>query len=221
MTQSRDIQQVLRSVSYFADLSDFEIEDISRSLDIRSFPAGAQIFFQGQGVGTASLHIVVEGSVRVYRSSTRGREQVLRMFHAGDTFAEVPVFDGGPYPVSADAIDDSVLALLSRRTLLNLMRLHPEIALSVIQTLASRQRHFANLIEDLSLRRVVSRVAKLLLTESSDSLTQSQMAAMTGTSREMVNRSLHHLEDEGAIEIVDHQTRVNDPQLLSKIAEDG
>ncbi len=209
---------MLRGIPYFADLDETVLEEVVQHMSIRRFDAGAHIFMRGEGYGETPFFLIVEGTVRVYVASVRGREQVLRLFHAGDTFAEVSLFDGGAYPASADALTDATVAILSRRHLLYLMRHHPEIAIGVVRVMAERLRHFNALVEDLSLRRVVSRVAHLLMSEQADELTQAQMAAMVGTSREMVNRSLHSLEDEQAIELHDHGgVRILNPDRLHQI----
>lgn len=195
------LTELLRTVPYFATLDETVLEEIHKHIVIRRYDAGSQIFLRGDGSGEAPFYLVVDGSVRIYVTSLRGREQVLRHFHAGETFAEVPLFDGGAYPANADALTDATIAILPRQHLLQLMGEHPELAFGVVQVMAERLRHFNELVEDLSLRRVVSRVAHLLASEQTGHLTQAQMAAMIGTSREMVNRSLHSLEDESVIRL--------------------
>ena len=92
---------------------------------------------------------------------------MLRLFHRGDSFADVAAFDGGPYPANADALEPTVILRVPRRALLALMREHPEIAIGALQVVAGRLRHMTSLVEDLSLRRVMSRIARLLLSEES------------------------------------------------------
>ncbi|MEZ4568764.1 MAG: helix-turn-helix domain-containing protein [Thermomicrobiales bacterium] len=86
--------------------------------------------------------------------------------------------------------------------------------------LSKRLRHFSELIEDLSLRPVLGRVARLLLLENDEYLTQSQMASMIGSSREVVNRSLHRLEHDGIITINHHHVTVRDAAKLWRIVDD-
>src|SRR5262245_22327709 len=199
-TSPTRVRELLRSSPYFARLDDAALEPLVRATQARSYSAGQRIFGEGDDEGAAALHIVAQGVVRIFKLSAEGREQVLRLMRLGDSFADVAAFDGGPYPANADALEPATVLALPRKALLDALRAHPELAIGAIQILAARLRHMTGLVEDLSLRRVMSRVAKLLYTYEGDlHLTQTQMAAMIGTAREMVNRSLHTLSDAGAI----------------------
>jgi len=109
-----------------------------------------------------------------------------------------------------------------------LLREHPGIALNIIKVLAGKVRHFVSLVEDLSFRHVTGRVAKLLLeyaTNGSEEgkgkgprprLTQQDMAAMVGTAREVVGRSLKALEEEGAIRMDRHRIAIVNREVLEE-----
>jgi CRP/FNR family transcriptional regulator len=214
--------ELLRQSPYFADLDDTVVEAVCRSADVRSYPSGGRIITEGHDDGAAALHLVVDGVVKVYKLSVEGREQVLRLFHPGDTFADVAAFDGGPYPASADAFEPATVMRISRRVLLSMMHEHPEIAIGASRIMAGRLRHMTSLVEDLSLRRVMSRVARLLLANpDGTSLTQSQMASMVGTAREMVNRSLRAFEDQGLIQITSGAIVIIDSARLQEVVAAG
>ena len=106
-----------------------------------------------------------------------------------------------------------------------ILRDHPQVALNVNKLLAQRVRHLVSLVEDLSFRRVIGRVAKILLEHAGNGtgprprLTQQEMAAMAGTAREMVGRSLKTLEDEGAIRMDRHRIVITDKEALREIVE--
>jgi CRP/FNR family transcriptional regulator len=213
-------RELLRNCPYFQHLDDDLIDKLSRAVNTHTYLPGARIFTEGREDGSAALHIVGSGTARVFKLSAEGREQVLRLFQRGDTFADVAAFDGGPYPANADALEPTVVLRVPRHVLLELMREHPEIAISALQIMAGRLRHMTSLVEDLSLRRVMSRIARLLLTNpSSEQLTQTQMAAMVGTAREMVNRSLHTLADRGIIELRGGAVVVLDAEQLRQVAD--
>lgn len=219
---NEQLRKMMRSVPYFSSLDESTFEYIMQSVQLRRFPAGSTLFLRDEGHGSAPFYLVVEGTVRVYVSSLRGREQVLRHFHPGDTFGEVPLFDGGAYPASADTLTDVVLAVLPRAQFLQLMKENPEFTVGIINVMAGRLRHFNKVVEDLSLRRVISRVANLLVEEQASELTQAQMAAMIGASREMVNRSLHSLEDDGIIELAEGgRIIICNPDRLTAVIEQG
>jgi CRP/FNR family transcriptional regulator len=216
------VRELLRATPYFARLDEAALARLARATQTRHYSAGQRIFAEGDDEGAAALHIVDRGVVRIFKLSAEGREQVLRLMRPGDSFADVPAFDGGPYPAHADALEPASVVVLPRKELLEVLRAYPEMAIGALQILAARLRHMTGLVEDLSLRRVMSRVAKLLYTyEGELHLTQGQMAAMVGTAREMVNRSLHTLADAGAIELRGQQIVVLDRAKLARAAEAG
>jgi len=152
--------QLLKQTPYFASLPLSEIRELVPRLLERHYRAGDLIFRKGDR--SEGLCVVLSGRVRTETTSEEGREQVLKVFGPGRTFADIPAFDGEPQPANAIAVSDSTVALLRRTDLLDLVRRHPDVGLDVIRLFASRLRAYKVMVEDLSLRDVVSRVARLL-----------------------------------------------------------
>jgi len=94
------------------------------------FSAGELLFSEGEPCN--GLQIIARGKVRIFKTSVNGREQVLAVNVPGESIAEVPVFDGGPYPASAVAIEDTEIAFISRRDFNAYCLEHPEVSLKVI-----------------------------------------------------------------------------------------
>lgn len=215
------IQSVaLRQIPLFATLSQQELEHVARMAIERYYERGDIISLEGESGG--ALCYVYHGLVKVFKTSPEGREQVLRLIAAGHTFNDVPALDGGPNPASAAAMEPSTIYMIRRAELHQLIMSEPAVAAAVIQVLAQALRHLVELVEDLSLRRVTARVAKLLLAQGTASgdaerehhLTQQEMAAIVGTAREVVGRALKELEVAGAIEMRQgHVTIVNNEYL--------
>lgn len=212
----------LRTIPYFTNLGEEEARRVGREVSERYFEKGQLIFLEGESC--AGLHIVRSGQVRVFKSSPEGREIVLLIARPGDTFDDVPAFDGGPNPVSATAIEDSTIYIVPRHTLFSLLEGCPA-AVDIVNVLAGRLRHLTGVVEDLSFRSVASRLAKLLLglavTEDKSApvqrLTQDEMAAMVGSVRDVIGRALRALEKTGAIKIQGHRILVVNPALLRKM----
>lgn len=217
---------LLKQVPYFASLPPGEVRNLVTRLRERHYQAGEVIFRKGDQC--EGLCIVLSGRVRTVTMSVNGREQVLRVFGPGRTFADIPVFDDEPLPADAVAVTDSSVALLSRSDLLDLLKRHPDAGLDVIRLFASRLRAYKVVIEDLSLREVVARVARLLrdrargrgtLVEDSASVslryTQHEVAAMVGSVREVVQRALKTLEQAGLIVMARGRIRIVDVEGLN------
>jgi CRP/FNR family transcriptional regulator len=114
---------------------------------------------------------------------------------------------------------------ISRGDLEVILRDHPQVALNVTKVLAEQARHLGSLVEDLSFRHVIGRVARILLEQAGNGtgprprLTQQEMAAMAGTVREVVGRSLKALEEEGAIRLERHRIVITDREALKDMVE--
>jgi CRP/FNR family transcriptional regulator len=212
-------EQTLRAIPEFSLLSDEELVHVRSLIRERQVQRGEILFFEGEP--GERLYFILSGWVKVFKTSTDGKEQVLRIFHAGETFNEVPVFDGGPNPASAMTLEEGTVYVLHRADIRQLLSEHPTIALSVIQMLASRLRYMVGLVEDLSFKHVSARVAKALLLHSEEiegktahRLTQQELAALVGTAREVVGRVLKALEQEGGIDLEQGRIRIINRERL-------
>ncbi len=213
----------LRSVSCFTALSAEEIKRIENRVLERSFAKGEILFLEGEPCD--GLYVVKSGWVRIYKSSPEGREQVLLIARPGDSFNDVPVFDGGPNPASASALESSTVYVIPKETLLSLVADCPA-ALAIIKLLSTRLRHLTMVVEDLSFRSIVSRLARMLLglavVEGGPTpiprLTQDEMAAIVGSVRDVIGRALRALERTGAIRIEGQRIFVEDPEKLREMS---
>jgi CRP-like cAMP-binding protein len=208
----------LGAVPYFAGLDAPRLKALAAQCHMQRLDVGESILLEGEPA--EGLYIVLSGKVRVFKSSPDGREQVLIVVGPGETFNDVPVFDGGPSPASADALGTVAdVCLVPTLAVAQLLATAPVVAASVTKVLASRLRHLTMLVEDLSLRQIIQRVARLLLEESASGagsiqLTHQEMAARVGTAREVVSRALRELESRGAISRKEaHAISVDAPAL--------
>lgn len=193
----------LAGVPYFRNLPRDDLLHVWELCHRRVVPRGHIILHEG--VPADALYIVRAGAVRVFKTSDQGHEQVLIVLGPGETFNDVPVFDGGPNPASvqADARRTSIYALPVAQ-ISRLLATNARIQANVIRVLASRLRHMTALVENLSFHPTLQRVARLLLEESERNggvvaMSQQEMAMRVGTAREVVSRALRELERRGAI----------------------
>lgn len=215
---------VLAAIPYFSALTPEERARAIAMARRKRLGAGQVLFVEGEPC--AGLFVVVSGLIKLYKTSADGKEQVLRHMSAGDSFNEVPVFDGGVNPVSATAVEPGEVLVLSRERMLDLLREYPAFAAAVVQVFASRLRHLVALVEDLSFRQVTARVARIVLQSVEPHegvgagvgerarVTQREIAEMAGTSREVVARALKALEDAGAVKLDRHGVQVADEERL-------
>ena len=215
--------EMLRKIPYFSMLSRDDLAQVAMLTVERHFNRGDLILIAGEPEG--SLCYVCSGLVKVFKASPDGKEQVLRLIGTGYTFNDVPALDGGPNPASVAAVESSNVYVIRRSGLHQLIKTRPEVAEAVVLTLAKTLRHLVALVEDLSLRHVTARVAKILLDQEISAqqgqqvhrLTQTEMAALVGSTREVVGRALKELETAGAIEMRHGQAVMLNRERLSMI----
>lgn len=213
----------LKSIPYFSPLDTDEMQRICRETLELSFSSGEILFLEGEPC--RGLYLVHSGRIRIFKTSPEGREQVLRIVKRGESFNDVPVFDGGPNPASAMALEPSEVYMFPKGTILSLFARCPQ-ALAFLRDFATRLRHLTSLVEDLSFRSVVSRLARLLLelavvqetTTPIPRLTQDEMAARVGTVRDVIGRALKTLEKAGAIRMERNRLYIVDPGMLKSIS---
>jgi CRP-like cAMP-binding protein len=222
-TMSIEIEK-LRKIPYFSTLSPDELAQVATVTLERHYNRGDSILIEGETEG--ALCYVCSGLVKVFKASPEGKEQVLRLIGAGNTFNDVPALDGGPNPANVAAVEPGVIYVIRRAELRKLITTRPEVAEAVVLTLAKTLRHLVALVEDLSLRNVAARVAKILLDQEASAqqghhvhrLTQTEMAALVGSAREVVGRALKELETAGVIEMQHGQAVVLNRERLRIMA---
>lgn len=217
------LTSLLHQVPLFAGLDDHALNQLARRCVSRSVPAGHVLFTTGEEC--RGLYLIESGRVRIYRTDPAGREQVLHVEGPGRTVAELPLFDGGPYPASAVTIEESRLVFLPRADFEYLYRTQPDIAQSIIRALGRRLRHLVHLTETLAFRDVAARLAMLLVgyaeragtsvasgVEIELDRTQEEIAHEIGTARESVSRAMKQLRRKGLIEPLE-RNRILIPDL--------
>ena len=157
----------------------------------------------------AGLFVVAAGELRSIRQSADGREQVLSTEPTGATLSEVPVFNGGNYFTTVIADVPSIVICIDHADVHRICNEHPELLWNVARLLAHQVLQCAELIESLAFRNVDQRLAQYLLTVGQDrgirstrgaiifelTLTRAEIASRLGSVREVISRSLAHLQD--------------------------
>jgi len=215
---------LLPHLPLFRGLAEPALAQLCRRLFTRQVPAGDVIFLESET--SDSLYLVAHGVMRIFKTSAEGKEQVIEMVRPGGLLNEIAFIDGQPNPFSAEAVGEVTVYGLHRAEWEQLVADYPLLTANIIELLVARMRRLADLVEDLSFRSVSARVAKILLEFASSGiggsrLTQREMAAMAGTAREVVGRSLKYLEEHGAIRFEKHRILISDREALEALAGVG
>lgn len=211
--------EVFKAVSYFSNLDSEALNRLSSAAIRRSYLADQVLLIEGDPC--AGMYIVESGWLKAVKIGVDGREQVLQTLQMGDAFNAISVFTGAPNQASVSALENSVVWLIPRAVLLRLIDEHPQLARKVTIDLAEQVMYLVRMVEDLSLRPVESRLARLLLEQAEEGsvqrrrwATQSELASRLGTVPDVVNRALRKLSEEGLIQVDRHQIRLLDLEGL-------
>lgn len=218
----------VRAIPHLQGLPDSDVARLLKSLEVRSY--GPREIVMGEGEPCRGFFVLRGGRARIFRTGTDGREQILRLLAPGDTFGEVPVFDGGPNPATVEAIEASEALFVPTPAFLDVVARHPEVAFALLRHFARRLRSFTELVEQISLQTVQNRIARYLyLTareegiETSEgyivprTITQQDLAALVGSVREVVSRTLKVMEDDGLVEVRRKEFLVRDLDALRRL----
>jgi CRP/FNR family cyclic AMP-dependent transcriptional regulator len=191
----------------FSNLDESSLREIAPHGIARSYRKNVVVVNEGDD--TDSLYVLLSGRVKIFCTGDDGREVVLHTMEAGDYFGEL-VLDGGPRSASVMTLENSKLFVIPQSDVEGLLAAHPTFARNMLQKLISRVRSLTAKVRDLALKDVYGRFVRFVQDNAVEQdghriiperLTQSDIAARIGGSREMVSRIVRDLSAGGYISI--------------------
>lgn len=211
--------RALRACELFGGLTPAALEAVAAMVVVKRLAKGDYLFREGAPAG--GFYVVQHGAVNIHRVNAMGREQIIAVFRAGQSFAEAAVASDGGYPADARALEASIVLLVPKGDFLDLLRREPALALRMLASMSLHLRDLVARLDDLKLKDVESRLAHWLLKQCPRPLTRAAvviplngtkrlLAAELGTASETLSRTLakwrgQHLIRVGAktIEVLD------------------
>ena len=213
--------ELIAQIPLFGSLSDSELRALMQRAIKRRFEAGEMLFWEGEPC--AGIFLIVEGSVKIFKTSASGREMMLALETAPSTVAELPLFDGGPYPASVRVVEPVLAYFINKTDFQQVCRQYPDVALKVLAVVGRRLRHLVMVVESMTFGSVTQRLARLLLDSGEDVFplpTHQELASRLGTVREVVSRNLGRFRAQGLIAMQGRDVRILDRTGLAKEAEE-
>lgn len=225
--------QSLSEVPLFSGLGSQDLSVIGERVRQRRYREGDTIF-RRDDPGVA-LYVIVSGKVKIHNQLPDGSDVMITVYSAGDFFGEMAVIDGDERSADATTLEQTELLMLTKEDMHDIIQRHPRIGLNLLITLAGRLRRSTDALRALSSLDVNGRVAKQLLslaeqhgqpaadgTRIALRLTQSDIAALVGSSRESVNKVLGYFRKRGWVDWDDrHQITVKNREELRRRCEDA
>jgi CRP-like cAMP-binding protein len=220
--------ELLRTIPAFARLTETQLRTLALSIGTQSFARGEPIFHQGSSGSV--LYIITAGRVRIFTIGESGQEITISFLRAGDFLGEISLLDGQPRTASAVATSATRTLTLHRAAFLQTLETYPAIAASLLEVMATRLRQSNLHLERLSglpaptrvVRKLIDLATSYGMTDAASSridlyLTQDDLASLSGTTRETVNRVLSNLRDQGLIRVERARVSLLDIQQLVKV----
>ncbi len=206
----------------FSILNEEELAELAVLAVERSFASGQFIFWEGENPDW--FYLVCEGRVKILKQSSSGKEFIVAFFVPGEMFGEVAVFEGKPYPASAQAMARVRVLGIEQEQFLSFLASRPAVALKIITVLGARLRDAHDRLRDMAAEKVEQRLAKILLMLFSKlgpslTFTRQEVADMAGTTTETAIRIMSRLHKDGIVRSSRGKITVLDEAKLRMLSE--
>ncbi len=198
ITYKQETFAMLEKVSLFANLPSEYLAQLEKLSVVRKYAKNTVLVTEGDE--STHLYIIHKGTASAYLNNDDGRQVNLNYMHDGDYFGELSLLDGKPRSASVITVTDCEIMLVSRVSVIELLRTYPEFTMQLLTELTRRVRELTDSVKDLALLDVYGRVSAALEKLCDDNkrihnpkVTHQDIANMVGSSREMVSRIMKQL----------------------------
>jgi CRP/FNR family transcriptional regulator, dissimilatory nitrate respiration regulator len=211
----------LRCGQLFTGLSGEDLATIASFTVVQSLAKGDYLFHEGEPA--RGCYLVQSGAVSVHRVNAAGKEQVIHVFRAGESFAEASLASPTGYPADARAVESSTVLLIPKAPILDLLGRRPDLAMRMLGSMSAHLRVLVGMLDDLTLKDVETRLLNWLVKQGRGRPggviqlpgTKRVLAAELGTSSETLSRTLARLRDRKLIGVAARTITVRDPDTLA------
>jgi len=201
------LEKVLKESFYFKGLSSELLQELFSLATLKRYDKNQEIFSEGERA--LGFFLILEGNIKIYKFSPKGKEQIIHLLGPGDVFAEAVLSGLETYPAYALALTPSKLAFFEKARFLQLIQRKPELALNLIGLFSMKLWDLVRNIENLTLRKAGERLQHFLweLSEEGDKpsfelkVNKSHLALLLGITPETLSRLFQRFRDEGLLEI--------------------
>jgi len=196
-------------VPIFSTLNYDEMMEVASITTSRDYKKGEMIYIAGEKKKT--LYVIHKGKVKLTRISPSGKEQIISILGPGDFMGELSLFNDEPITNNAEALEDTTVCIIDGDKLKEIMTKYPAIAFKVLEELSRRLKRAENLIENLGVNDVETRIVQTLLDLADENgvinldISKKDLAAYMGMSQETLSRKLSYFQDKGLIKQIGHR----------------
>lgn len=219
--------EILRNIPIFSHLSEEILKNIMQLQKTKKYKKGDIIFYE-EDTGEA-FFFVKAGKVKIYKTSSDGRDITLNILGEGSIFAEVTLFNDINYPATVEVLEDSSIGMILNRDIEKMILNNTTLALQIIRVLTKRLYRSQKTIKEMAFSDTYNRTARVLLdlcerhgkdtktgVEINISITRQDIANMVGTSRETVSRIISKFKKEKILDTMAKKIIIIDKNKLSE-----
>jgi CRP/FNR family transcriptional regulator len=198
-----DILKSLPHIFIFDSLTPKQLELFASFVTSKHLAKGEQLFNDGEKAFT--FYGILAGKLKIYKISPDGQEHTLEIHSTGDLVAEAAIFDRETYPAHCSAMEDSLLLRIPKDEFIDLIIHQPDIGIKIMHSYSKRLRKLVNMLEDLTIYDVRSRLVKFLLkncvfengkTICRLNISKKELSALINTIPETLSRTIKRLKTE-------------------------
>lgn len=224
--RSAGLTLTLRASQLFNGLPEADLTAIAALVRNKSLEKGGYLFREGEP--PEGFYVVQRGAINVHRVSANGKEQVIYVFRAGESFAEASLASPTGYPANARAVETSSVLLIPKMEFLALVAKRPDLAMRMLGSMSQHLRVLVGLLDDLTLKDVETRLANWLVkrcpvsrSETAVTIklggTKRALAAELSTTAETLSRTLARFREQGLIDVRGATVTVKKPSELVQL----
>ncbi|MBN1548842.1 MAG: Crp/Fnr family transcriptional regulator [Syntrophaceae bacterium] len=219
----------LQNIDLFQGVSLENLKLLNSRVVYKKFKSGEKVI--GEEEPIREFYVVISGKLRLYKSSSEGKEQTLFLLGPGDPFGLCTAFATDSFPAYVMAIEASSVLTVPGMVIESISLKEPVLLLNIIRKLSERLKESMTLIESLSLKEIPGRLASFLLhhlaknpSDKTDRLeldiTQRELAKILGSTPEALSRALRKMVNEGVLAVEDGQIiTILDYRKIEELAE--
>jgi len=208
----------IRNVSCFSKLNDEQLEKLKKISVIKKYKAKEILFYEGDE--PIYLYVLLQGTLKVYKTNHKGQQIFLHQFYPGGLVAELANFENIPYPATAEFMSESEVLRIDYKALEHDFFKNPDISFEIIKSLIAKHKILIDVIQKEVILTADAKVAKFILEngELFKTLKNTQVASILNLTPETLSRTLSKFKSSGFIELDDkHHIRVLEPQKLEDV----
>lgn len=208
----------IRGVSIFSRLNDEQLEKLKKISIIKKYRAGEILFYEGDA--PVYLYVLLQGTLKVYKTNHKGQQIFLHQFYPGGLVAELANFENIPYPATAEFMSDSEVLRIDYKALEKDFFKNPDISFEIIKSLIAKHKILIDVIQKEVILTAEAKVAKFILEniELFQNLKNTQVASILNLTPETLSRTLSKFKSSGWIELDDkHHIRIVDSEKLREM----